>query len=108
MTTTSSVQPVRSSQHLGDVVRRHRTARRWTQQRLYTRVRAGLSMRTLQGCEHGDRAMSVDRLVDSPGDGFEFVIQAEPLREFVRVGINAPRKIDRAQHEIDASEEPAS
>ena len=64
MTTTSRTQPVRFSQHLGDVVRRHRTARRWTQQQLHAQVRADLSIRTLQAWEHGDRAMPVDRLVD--------------------------------------------
>ncbi len=31
---------------------------------------------------------------DSPGQGFEFVIQAEPLRAFVHLGANALREIN--------------
>lgn len=41
----------------------------------------------------------------SPRHGFEFVIQAEPLREFVRLGTDALREIDQTANE---SGEPAA
>lgn len=36
---------------------------------------------------------------NSPRQGFEFVIQAEPLREFVRLGTDALREIDETTNE---------